>query len=175
MNTTTQTKAKRLTPEQKEANKLARKEAREQAKKQARINAEMNQKEVAEITISIEWRKSRMWGHNPFAEAKIRFKDGSWATGSATCSGCGYDKESTVIADIFNNFLKYKLYRDINKVERSRDNGLPYGIYLGDYRHFSGGIGTDCYYSISEAIGGKFEKLASGKSFDAYKYTDLTA
>lgn len=171
--TTTQSKTRtRLTPEQKEANKSARQEARKQAKEAARIEAEKNQKEVAEITISIEWKKNRTWGHNPLAEAQVKFKDGSYATGSATCSGCGYDKESTVIADIFNNFLKYKLYRDINPTDRSREDGLPYGIYLNQYRHFSGGIGTDCYYAISEAIGGKFEKLASGKSFDVYKYTD---
>jgi hypothetical protein len=50
---------------------------------------------------------------------------------------------------------------------------LPYGIYLSrnGYTGYSGGIGVSCYYSISELIGGKFEKLASGKSFDAYKLT----
>ena len=51
-------------------------------------------------------------------------------------------------------------------------DNLPYGIYLGQWRHFAGGIGTNCYYKISEAIGGKFEHLASGKTFDGYKYTD---
>lgn len=163
----------KLTPEQKEANKLARQSARKEAKEVARIEAEMNQKEVAEITINIEWVKSRTWGSNPKCTATVKHKDGSYSYGSATCSGCGYDKESTVIADIFNNFLKYKLYRDLLPTDRSREDGKPYGIYTGQYRHYSGGIGTDCYYAISESIGGKFERIATGKTFDAYKYTDL--
>jgi hypothetical protein len=166
--------SKRLTPEQKQANKLARQEARKQAKELARIEREKNQKEVREITINIEWVKSRMWGYNPKCTATVRHKDGSFSYGSATASGCGYDKESTVIAEIFNNFLKYKLYRELKQTEQDRRDGMPYGIYISQYRHFSGGIGTDCYYSISEAIGGKFEKIASGKSFDAFKYTDLS-
>lgn len=177
MNTQTlNRKSSRLTTEQKEANKLARKQVKETAKELARIEAEKNQKPVASITINIEWGKSRMWGWNPKCEAVIRHKDGSYSKGFATCSGCGYDKESTVIADIFNNFLKYKLYQPLTPTDRDdRDtNGqkYPYGIYLGEYRHFSGGIGTDCYYAISKAIGGTFKKVASGKSFDAYEYTD---
>jgi len=171
MNTLT-TKRTRLTNEQKEANKKARQEARKEAKELARVEAEKNQKPVKSITISIEWKKSRMWGSNPFAEATIRHKDGSISYGTAKASGCGYDKESTVIADIFNNFLKYKLYGEFVPVERARDNGLPYGIYLGDYRHYSGGIGTDCYYDIAKAIGGEFKRVASGKTFDVYEYTE---
>lgn len=170
----TQSKRVKLTPEQKEANKIDRQNARKEAKELARIEGEKNQKEVAEITINIEWVKSRMWGHNPKCEATVKHKDGTYSRGFATCSGCGYDKESTVIADIFNNFLKYKLYRELKPTGRDREDGKPYGIYLNQYRHFSGGIGTDCYYAISEAIGGKFERIASGKSFDAYKYTDLS-
>ncbi len=166
-------KSKKLTPDQKNANKLARQQARKDAKEAARIECEKNQKKVASMVISIEWKKSRMWGSNPTAEAKVIHKDGSISYESATCSGCGYDKESTVIATLFNSFLKYKLYGELKPTGRERDNGLPYGIYLNQYRHYSGGIGTDCYYSISEAIGGKFERTASGKTFDVYTYTDL--
>ncbi len=162
----------KLSPEQKTANKLARQQAKTAAKNVARIESEKNQKPVQSITISIEWKKSRMWGSNPQCNATVIHKDGSYSTGYATCSGCGYDKESTVIADIFNNFLKYKLYGEFKPTDRDMDTGLPYGIYTGEYRHFSGGIDTSCYYSISEAINGKFERISSGKTFDVYKYTD---
>lgn len=166
-------KRTRLTPEQKEANKKARQEARKQAKELARIEAEKNQKPVKRIVISIEWKKSRMWGSNPHAEADITHKDGTHSRGFATCSGCGYDKESTVIADIFNNFLKYKLYHpSFMALPDNRDNGLPYGIYLGNYRHFSGGIGTNCYHDIAKVIGGEFKRVASGKTFDVYEYNE---
>lgn len=159
---------KRLTPEQKEANKLARQKARKETIEIARIDAEKNQKEVDSITINIEWKKSRMWGHNPKCEASVRFKDGSFEHSPVyTCSGCGYDKESTVIADVFNEYLKYKLHK-IGEVKEH-----PYGMYLRpDWKTFNGGVGTSCYYRIAEFIGGKFENVGSGKTFDVYKYTD---
>jgi hypothetical protein len=164
-------KRTRLTPEQKQANKMAKQEARKQAKELARIEQERNQKPVKRLTISIEWKKSRMWGSNPHAEATIQHHDGSFSRGFATCSGCGYDKESTAIADIFNNFLKYKLYTP-SFDQLPNENGLPYGIYLGQYRHYSGGIGTNCYHDIAKAIGGEFKRVASGKTFDVYEYTE---
>lgn len=39
-------------------------------------------------------------------------------------------------------------------------------------RYFEGGVGTSCYYSIAEFIGGKFENISSGKTFDVYQYTE---
>lgn len=168
-------KKQKLTPEQKAANLEARREARKQAKEAARIESEKSQKPVKCIKISIEWKKSRMWGNNPHLEARIEHWDGTFSYATATASGCGYDKESTVIADIFNQFLKYKLYQPLVPVPgylNGEKVNLPYGIYISRWRHYSGGIGTNCYYKIAEAIGGKFELIASGKTFDAYTYTD---
>lgn len=178
----------KLTQEEKDARREARKEARKAKKEAARIEAERNQKPVESITISIEWKKSRTWGSNPHAEAAVRFQDGTFERRNGyTASGCGYDKESTVIADIFNDFLKYKLWNIEKLIENKRrmynlpvelntdDKVIPYGIYSGpQYRSFSGGIGTNCYYAIAEFIGGKFETVASGKTFDVFKYTDGT-
>jgi hypothetical protein len=159
----------KLTTEQKNANKLARQEALKESKRLAKIQREKNQKPVKEITFSIEWKKSRMWGYNPHLTAKCYHKDNTYTEVTATASGCGYDKESQVIADAFNQLLKYKLYN----LEEHEGIKIPYGIYLQDhYKGFSGGIGVSCYYEIGEAIGGKFEKLASGKTYDCYKYTD---
>lgn len=146
----------KLTPEQKEQRELIKK-----------IESKKAQKEVKQIDISIEWKKSRMWGYNPHLTAKIRHFDGTYTYISSKCSGCGYDKESTVIADVFNATLSYELYK-IETLE-----GAPYGIhnYRDNLRVYSGGIGVDCYYSIAEFINGKFERVASGKTFDAYKFT----
>jgi hypothetical protein len=155
---------RKLTIEQKEANKIER----ERIKKLALIESEKNQPEVKEIKINIEWHKSRTWGNNPVLDGSVWFKNGSFERFTFTCSGCGYDKESTVIANLFNAVLKYKLYRELPAE-------LPYGIYIGnnpDSRSYSGGIGVNCYYRIADAIGGKFECVASGKTFDCYKYTD---
>ena len=177
-----------LTSEQKEANKLARKQARMETNELARITAERDQPPVNSIIISIEWKKSRTWGSNPRAMAEVNFMDknsGPWKTGfyradGYTCSGCGYDKESTVIGEIFNDFLRYKLWalsdEAIKGGNGSGDNGsAPYGIhnYNLNSRSYGQGIGTSCYYRIAEYIGGSFEHIASGKTFDVYKYTDI--
>lgn len=159
-----------LTAEQKEANKEARREARQEAKRNAQIESEKNQKPVKEIDITIEWKRSRTWGNNPHAEVRVYFQDGTFEFRDGyTASGCGYDKESTVIAAIFNDFLKYKLYQELQ-------GEAPYGMYYkrpnDDWKSYNGGVGVGCYYRIAEFIGGKFENLASGKTFDAYKYTD---
>lgn len=162
------------TEEEKIARREARKEAKKVAAKLAVVEAEKNQKPVKEITITIEWRKSRTWGSNPHAEAAVSFQDGSFERrNSYTASGCGYDKESTVIAQIFNDFLKYKLH---TKIEGEPPYGMYYGTtalsHIPDYVSYNGGVGTSCYYRIGEFIGGKFENIASGKTFDVYKYTD---
>ena len=144
--------------------------------------AKREQRPVKAITIAIEWRKSRTWGNNPHAEARVEFHDGTFRRmDGLTASGCGYDKESTVIAEIFNAFLLYKLYGPLPSDYREYLNGeqvnKPYGVYLpGDWSaHYEGGIGTSCYYNISKFIGGTFEHIASGKTFDVYKYTDNQA
>jgi hypothetical protein len=137
------------------------------------MELQKNQKPVKEITITIEWKKSRTWGMNPHAEGRVEYINGKFEIFEASASGCGYDKESTVIANIFNKCLKYRLWEiEDNKfiplIER------PYGVYLDNESvYFSGAIGTNCYYHIAEYIGGKFEMVASGKTFDVYRFTML--
>jgi hypothetical protein len=157
----------KLTPEQKEANKVQRAEARKESKRIAKIEAEKNQLQVKQIEFSIEWKKSRTWGNNPHLEAWISFVDGTSEKYNCTASGCGYCKESTVIAEVFNAFLKYKLYQ----IPENKAEALAYGIRIGEYKGYSGGIGVESYYRIAENINGEFKKLASGKTYDAYKLT----
>ena len=86
-----------------------------------------SQKPVKNFTITIEWARSRVWGSNPHATAKVEHQDGKYSdTGSHTASGCGYCKESTVIAAIFNDLLRYKLY-DIPEVNRDKGNKAAKG------------------------------------------------
>lgn len=172
----------------------ARRKARQAAKDAARIEAERNQKPVKAVTITIEWKKSRMWGSNPHCEASVEFHDGTYERSPVfKCSGCGYDKTSTVIADVFNRYLLYKLWamtpEQIKGGRGSGDKGnAPYGInyrqaetwkdsygrehHNPEHRYFAGGIGANCYQAISEYIGGQWEHTADGKMFDVFKYTD---
>lgn len=141
------------------------------AKEEEKENIEKNQKEVEKIVITIEWKRSPTWGYNPACEATIQYKDGSYARSETfRCSGCGYDKESTVIAQVFNEYLRYTLWNKENEVLDKKD--IPYGVHL-DYDYsprFDGGIGTDCYHRIAGFIGGKFSRISSGKLFDVYQF-----
>lgn len=170
-------------------NETPRKIANRRQHSLAEIEDHKNQKPVKSLTISIVWHKSRTWGYCPSAEAAIEFHDGTFQRTDKPykASGCGYDKESTVIAEIFNDYLKYKLYQKHPWKDRinQETTNFPYGVtyYNGTTQapredgyiykpSFSAGVGTSCYYKISEFIGGKFESIASGKSFNVFKYTD---
>jgi hypothetical protein len=123
---------------------------------------------IRSLTISITWIRSRTWGSNPGAECKVITTEGHHLNSPIfRASGCGYDKESTVIAEAFNYYLRYRLHLPLN-LSSFRNNEKPYG--LARY-YYEGGIGTNCYYDISTAIGGSFEKIASGKTFDVFRFT----
>jgi len=155
-----------------------------------RIETEKNQKHVKELTISIEWKKSRTWGSNPHASVQVEYyptpergnENGSFERRDGyKCSGCGYDKTSTVVAEIFNNFLMYKLYepkRPWSEHLNGKVVDFPYGVYMPGYLRegsrpmYNGGIGMSCFPDIAQFIGGRFETVASGKMFDVFKYVD---
>lgn len=142
-------------------------------KEEIKENEEKNQKRVKEIIIDITWNKSKTWNYCPRVSARVKFIDGSYQhdNGLYYTGGCGYDKESTVIARIFNKYLKYKLWEIEDNQDKIRDR--PYGISL-DYNygpHYNGGVGVNCYYEISKFIGGKLESITHDKNYDIYKFT----
>ena len=157
----------------------ARKAIREAVKHQKRIDEIKAQPRLESLTITIEWKKSRMWGSNPHATGEARTIDGKYLTGHATASGCGYCKRSSVVAEIFSQFLRHKLFEDLNPVDcyHGQDaSKIPYGIRLpktGDkyLPYFERGIGIGCFDKISEALGGKWETIANAENTDVYRWT----
>jgi hypothetical protein len=153
-----------------------RKAIREAVKHQKRVEEVKAQPKLESLTITIEWKKSRMWGSNPYATGEARTTEGMRLVGTATASGCGYCKGSTVIADLFNQFLRYKLYDSAVLARLAIEK--PYGISLTKHENkylsrFDGGIGEDCYPDISKAIGGTWKRLANTKSVDVYEYREI--
>lgn len=62
---------------------------------------------LVEVKITMEWKRSQMWGANPTAEAWYRYKDAdgnlcSNYVKSGSIGGCGYDKGSTAVAECLN-------------------------------------------------------------------------
>lgn len=156
-----------MSTEEKTARSEARKEARKEAKAAAKLNAEKGQKEVATMTITIEWKKSRTWGRIPHAQASIRYSDGTYERSDvATASGCGYCKASTVIAELADQYLRGMVHR------LPESAVLPYGVTRSPQGvHFSGGVGVSCYTAIAETLGGQWEHVAWADSFDVYRLT----
>jgi hypothetical protein len=145
---------------------------KQREKRLKQIEAEKNQKPVKSITIEIEWKKSAMWGMNPHCVAEVRYKDGSYERSKTyKASGCGYDKESTVIADVFNDYLRYKAWA-VNDTKEE----LPYGLSKSskpmDYSPHYGSIGTTSLQRIAKFIGGELRHTASGKMYDCWEYTE---
>ena len=169
-----------MTEQERLERREARKAERKRAKAAAILEAERKQPKPYRIEIGIEWSKSRTWGNCPTLTARIHYETkekGFYCdTFTSHASGYGYEKESSVLADLFNHCLKGALYA-VKKWE-----GHPYGVReyeteQGARRYFEGGVGVSCYLSspyrdgIDDFIGGHLEQTASGQHFTAYLFT----
>ena len=113
------------------------------------------------VSISVEWKKSRIWSSNPHATVYAEH-----AVTKGRASGWGYDKESSAIAAAFNDnpevmaIIYYAVetgvkpgYSILNSV------GLPF---------FAGGCGVECFYKVFANCGYQFKRIAGGRTFDCY-------
>lgn len=143
-----------------------------------KIKAVYSAGELLSLKISIEWKKSRMWGNNPTAECWYTYKkDGNTHSNyvkSGSIGGCGYDKGSTAVAQCLNqvNEILKPLYKAKNESPLSNNNDfLGYGTGYGVLPSIEGGVGVSCYPRIFEKVGLSFETVASGKTYDVYTLT----
>jgi hypothetical protein len=139
---------------------------KETAEKLAKLDRVAQAADLAFISISVDWVRSRTWGYNPRVE--VRTNTGYY---TGTASGCGYDKESAAIADAFNQCdsvlkilytLKEKGLRagltDESKTAccgRDNRNICGYGSGYGAIPYFEGGVGVSCFWGILERCGYK--------------------
>jgi len=148
----------------------------------SKIKAVENAGALLEVKISIEWKRSQMWGSNPKAECWASFinKDGnhdSIYVVSGSIGGCGYDKQSTAVANCLNqiNAVLQPLYAIKDGSINSKNHELlGYGSGYGILPSIEGGVGVSCYPAIFNKIGYKFKTVASGKTYDVYTITKLT-
>lgn len=107
------------------------------------------------INISINWVKSKAWGHNP--HATITTDAGQLTEGRA--SGCGYDKESAAIAEALNknaDILKLLYIAKDKKMTLKNTNNhdiLGYGSGYGVLPYFEGGVGASSLMNIFKKLG----------------------
>ncbi len=132
--------------------------------------------ELIELTIDVDWKKSSMWGSNPTAEAYV---DGVGRVSSGSIGGCGFDKNSTAVANVINQVPQFRKLmfelKDKPKNNKKKNHEIfGYGSGYGILPSFEGGVGVSCYDKIFKAIGYKFETVSSGKAFDVYKISKIT-
>lgn len=127
--------------------------------------------ELTGMKISVEWKKSRMWGSNPTCEAWIAVKGDSNYYNSGSIGGCGYDKLSTAIANAVNQdnaFLKAMyLLKEANPTANNHAL-FGYGSGYGILPRLEGGVGVSCYPAIFDKIGFVWSNTAWGKTYDVF-------
>ena len=121
------------------------------------------------IEIYVEWARCRTWGANPHVDLWV---DDLQGFTHGTASGCGYDKESSAIAEAAYNRasiikilceLKEKALRKNAKIDKSKSactgidnrNAVGYGSGYGVIPRLEGGVGTSCFLRIFETAGYK--------------------
>jgi len=131
---------------------------------------------IETLTINVEWKKSQMWGSNPTAEAYV---NGVGMVSSGSIGGCGYDKQSTAVANVLNQVPQFRKLmfelkdKKANSIKKNHEI-FGYGSGYGILPSFEGGVGVNCYDRIFNAIGYEFKTVSSGKSFDVYQVCKIT-
>jgi len=126
-----------------------------------------------EISIAIDWKKSNTWGNNPHAEARIYATDQNGKNHNeyftASASGCGYDKLSSVIASALNDSEILKSFL-LNKTRKLNSlSGQYHGTYaLYDTYDLMGGCGLSPQRTLFEKLGCAFKHSETKMSDHIY-------
>lgn len=139
------------------------------------------------LVITIEWKKSRMWGLNPTAFTNYGFYGSS-------IGGCGYCKKSTATAQALNDYLpiirlmyikknkelghRKEVYIDQNGFENKSERGINhflfgYGSGYDVLPRFEGGVGVESHRGIIEKIGLKWDVIADTDHVNVYLIKEI--
>lgn len=159
-----------------EKEKMLKLLAKYRVEKIADVNQEIDRLENAPdfndiFTITVEWKRSRMWGSNPTAYTNYGYQ-------SDSIGGCGYCKHSTATARALNSndsILKLmcaKTERALRKGESIKNRDLlGYGAGYSALPRFEGGVGVNSHRGIIEGLGLKWNDITSTKNVDVHTIT----
>lgn len=124
-------------------------------RKLKKIEAICNAVEFRFAVCDIDWVKNSTWGNCP----RGTYRNGYEFKTYRSITGCGYDKLSTLTANMFNedlNLMKLvcnKIYKNnINK--NNIQDKLGYGIRISfGVPYFEGAVGVDCHTRILQNLG----------------------
>ena len=130
-----------------------------------------NAPELRDLTVCVEWAKSRTWGANPTATVTVNDSHHYETTGHA--SGCGYDKESAAIASAMN--ANAAVLR-ILYTHAEKGGKFAYSVYtFAGLPYFDGGCGVSCFRNVFEGCGYEWRDIVHRKTFDSYMMTPANA
>lgn len=120
----------------------------------------------SDLIITVEWKKSYMWGMNPTAWTNYGFR-------GTSIGGCGYCKLSTATAQALNDYLPILklMYIKKNRVINQGINNhelLGYGSDYFTFPSFEGGVGVNCHQQIIEKLGLKWKSITHTDHVDVY-------
>ena len=119
------------------------------------------------IEVNVQWKRSRTWGMNPHVDVTARAA-GVTESAAGKASGCGYDKESTAVAEAFNQcpmLARLVLECAFSDYGGSRTNGYRFD---STGAAFEGGMGMNVIVNICGKAGVKLTHHLSGKTYDTY-------
>ncbi len=136
---------------------------------------------VESVSISVEWKRSSVWGYNPTATVTIntatrreQYRGGA--------SGCGYDKLTAAVGEALNHSASIKKmlytakekalaenYPKLDKLESNR-NFINYGAGYGVLPYFEGGVGMTSFYGVFEKCGYKCTVSNETKTTNFYHF-----
>ena len=133
------------------------------------------------IRIEVTWKKSQTWGANPIAAVWADFYLGE----SRSVGGCGFDKESTAIAEPFNRSkqmakiaiiakfvdIKYKNMGWKEKHEKgifTYSYGVRFSIFNNNGIYWEGGVGASSFMNCIKTAGYKMDTEFHPKYSDCY-------
>lgn len=135
------------------------------------------------IRIDVSWKKSQTWGANPQAEVWTDEYLGL----SRSVGGCGYDKESTAIAEPFNRskqmakiaiiakFIDSK-YGNMGWKEKGEKGiiftcsyGVHFSIFHNNGIYWEGGVGASIFMNCIKTAGYKMDAEFHPKYSDCYQ------
>lgn len=128
------------------------KELKKELEKIAKIKAT---EPIKHGKMDIEWTHNRTWGNCPKGEYKNCF----YYQNYRSVTGYGYDKLSTLTANMLNDDTHFKsyLYAFIEKNHINKNNieqKLGYGIRMYNGQpYFEGAVGVECHTRILKKLG----------------------
>lgn len=148
---------KKLLPKRIEKAKIKLQEKKKEAIE--KYNKIKELKDVKKAIIEIQWSKGRgAYGYQTKGFCRVWYKNGDFNSyESSYTGGCGYDKPSTTLSQICNEFFQIMILKNDKKI--LKDEKKHYRFYACEPLYWQYGVGISSYESAFKNLGYKTQFL----------------